>query len=131
MDGSGKAKSFNRGVTLIEVMISLLIFSTFLGLSGQFVNKGIKTSFYGSGAEQWLQLIEASGRAIEHIQNQEMLETLGTDRPPLNQIDLPADLVTWSVEWTPCSLDHTKAAHFTARIRGGKEIEWNVFHTDF
>ena len=127
MAGFEKAIFSKAGVTLIETMISLIVFSIVIGMSSNLVRKGLDYPFIVSRAESWTSFLEQVNRAILNLPEDTDLTSIRTDKVPLNQIPLPTDLVSWKVVWEDSSINQMKTGSFSANIRQGKKIRWKIY----
>lgn len=121
-----RVRSINPGVTLIEVMVAMVIFSAALGLATNLINEGLKTPFHTNPVENWLQLIDETGIAINKLTGESSTWVLQTDQPPFNQLTLPKNLKSWSIDKKP--LTPTLAmVEFTALTHENKKIQWRFY----
>ena len=108
-------------------MVSMVIFSTLIGLSGQLVKKGVERPFAIEKIEPWLNFIQETGFALQSIQNDSILLNSGPHSNPFSQFQPPASLKTLKLEWQENNLSNVKTALFTATTAQGKTIEWRVY----
>jgi len=124
-----KARFTNSGMTLIEVMVSLVILTSAIGLSSGLVKKGIDYPFITTGVENWITFIEETENQILALPSQTNLNTIRTNMPPLNHITTPIDLRSWQITWEKCNLPNVKTVAFHATTIQGKTIEWRIYRT--
>jgi prepilin-type N-terminal cleavage/methylation domain-containing protein len=122
-----KVKSFESGVTLIEVMISLVIFSLMLGMTSNLVRKGMEYPFVMSGVEQWVQLIEETGRLIQFSDYNSEIEITGENDARLMTLKKPRDFKSLKLEWKATNLPHVRTAVFTAESLSKRTYQWKVY----
>ena len=127
MDASERAKTTNFGMTLIEVLVGLMIFSAMIGLASNLIDQGLKAPFISDRVEKWLQLLEDTNIIIKNLPHTEDLSQFSTDMPPLNRVVLPMDLDSWRIDWHECTPDNAKMALFSAKTVHGKKFQWRVY----
>jgi prepilin-type N-terminal cleavage/methylation domain-containing protein len=127
MAGSGKATAFKAGVTLIEVMVSLILFSTAIGMGSGMIKRGLAYPFIIDHAEGWINFMEEVNSVLQKLPEEVKLESIQTDTPPLNGVPLPRDLESWRINWKSSSLPNYKVAVFTAVNRQGKTLSWRIY----
>ncbi len=127
MEGCAQVKSINPGITLIEVMISMVIFSTLIGLSGQLIKKGIERPFAVEKIEPWLNYIQDTSLALQNIPNNSHLINPGSHTNPFSQFQPPGGLKLLKLEWQESNLGDVKIALFTATTIHGKIIKWRSY----
>ncbi len=126
----GKVRFTDSGMTLIEVMVSLVILTSFIGLSSGLVKKGIDYPFITVGVENWITFIEESGNQILNLPSSTNLDTIEPNTSPLNQLTTPIDLKAWELSWEECSLSNVRVAVFRATTIHGKIIKWRIYKTE-
>ncbi len=127
MEGCESVRCFNTGVTLIEVMVSLVIFSTLLSLSSRLVESGMKQPFIITKAETWMSFVQKSGLALQNLPEDSELLVSGTHTSPISQFQVPTDLKSWKLEWRDSNLHEMKIGVFTATTIQNKQLEWKIF----
>ncbi len=127
MEEFEQVKSINPGITLIEVMVSMIIFSVLISLSGQLIKNGMERPFAIDKVEPWLNLIQDTSIALQNIPNDSELLSFGPHSNPFPEIQTPGTLESLKLEWQSNSLDKAKTALFTATTIQGKIIEWKLF----
>lgn len=124
MEESEYKSSSERGVTLIEVMISLLIFSIMLGLCTGLIKKGTEQPHMKAPPENWLVFIDESTLAARELTD---IKLLNTGQSPLKEITPPPDLAAWEVTAENTHIETVDVAVFTAKTKGGRKIEWRIY----
>ncbi len=127
MEGQDEARSSESGVTLIEVMISIVVFSIMLGMASDFVKKGMEHSFVAVNVEDWLNLIEESSKLVSTMAYSLETSLIGTDDFPYSKIKKPMNLKDWSVKWEKTNLPNVRAAQFHAISLKHQSFKWIVF----
>ncbi len=82
MDALEKVKSSNSGITLIEVMVGLVIFSMLIGLSSNLVKQGMDTPFVSNHMEKWLKLLDKTNTIVLNLPINEDMQQVSTDNLP-------------------------------------------------
>ncbi len=127
MEEQDEARLFESGVTLIEVMISIMVFSIMLGMASNFVKKGMEHPFVGVKVEDWLNLVEQSSMLTSTMAYSFETITIGTDEVPYDKIKRPIDLKEWSIKWKETNLPNVKAAEIHAVNVNHKSFKWIIF----
>lgn len=120
--------STRRGFTLMEVMIALVVFSVLVGMGSRFISAGISQPFVADRVEPWLRLMESSRVALQKLTPGSRLLAPGIHKDPFPDLDKPAMLSHWQLEWISTSLEGVQAARFSAMTKHNRTIEWHVFH---
>lgn len=111
----------------MEVLVSLVIFSLFLGMATQFVAGGMKSPFIIDRVEPWSNFMEESLQELNQlVLDSELLEE-GVHSSPFPKLSLPPDLEEWSLTWVRNNLPDYQTALFVAKSRNGKEIQWRGY----
>ncbi len=131
MAGYEPVRSIKRGITLIEVMISLILFSVILGLSSDLIRQGLDYPFIVHHIEPWINFMEEVDQAVKGLPEDTHPEAIRTDTPPLNRIKTPRDLKDWQVDWKTSDQPNGKVAKFSARTRQGKVLNWRIYKTSY
>ena len=119
-------KYFNRGVTLLEVMISLIIFSSLVGLSSKYVNSVTNRPFIMYRVEPCLVFMERVSQALEELPDDSNLLQDGVHDNPFPDINQPRNIKSLRLEWIDNNLERYGTAKFTATTNLDKTIEWYV-----
>ena len=122
----GPAKSIDTGFTLIEVLISIVIFSLAIGLSSSLVATGMKYPFISHPVEPWLNFMIESTQAITVLPADSAL-TSGKHSNPLPITPVPDNLKSWKIEWKNSQLPGVKYAIFSAEVKGISNINWRIY----
>lgn len=126
MEELERAKSFDFGVTLIEMMVGLVIFSCLIGLSSNLIHKGTEFPFVSVQVERWLKLVDETNTAVQLLPEDFNLQLFRIENAPLNQLTLPVDLISWRLKWLDNNREDLKTAEFSATTNQGKKIVWRV-----
>lgn len=127
MEGQDGARLSESGVTLIEVMISMVVFSIMLGMASSFVKMGMEHPFVTVKVEAWLNLIEESSRAVSTTDYSFETPMIGTEEIPYSKITKPVNLKDWSVKWEETNLPNVRAVKFHAISLKHQSFKWTVF----
>ncbi len=127
MEEYEKVKFTESGMTLIEVMVSLVILTSIIGFSGGLVKKGIDYPYITVGVENWITFIEESENLILALPAHTDLNTIEANRSPLNRLSTPIDLKHWKLSWKDCNLPGVRVASFSATTIQGKNIKWQIY----
>ncbi len=119
--------SKTAGITLIEVMISMVIFSFVLGMTSNFIKKGMEQPFAMFGVEEWINLIEESDRIVLNLQANPGIESIGVDYHLFHAIDKPRNFKSWKLEWQETNLPQVKAATFWATSTANRTYQWKIY----
>lgn len=117
----------SKGVTLIEVMIAMIVFSSAIGLVSGIVQKGINRPFLVYGVEPWLRLVEESSNAIQNLPVGFEPSSITLKTQALNQIQKPLDLESWDLNWQLNQEAGVHIAAFSATSTTGKSFQWNIY----
>lgn len=126
MEESGHKNLSEKGITLIEVMISLLVFSIMLGLCTGLIKRGTQQPHMISPPEHWLDFIEESTLAARKLSDKQLLDTR---QSPLKDLTPPPDLTSWKVTAKSTNIKTVNVAVFSAKTKGGRDIQWRVYGT--
>lgn len=119
-------KSIETGFTLIEVLISVVIFSLAIGLSSNLIATGMKQPFISHPVEPWLNFMVESTQALAALPAQSPL-TVGNHSNPLPIRPVPDNLKSWKIEWKNSQLPGVKYAIFSVEVKGRSKIFWRVY----
>jgi prepilin-type N-terminal cleavage/methylation domain-containing protein len=120
-------KLSETGLTLIEVMVAMIIFSSAIGMVTNIVIKGVERPFAVYGAEPWLYLVEASNREILNLPAGFESSMITVTTPPLNQVQKPPDLRSWELNWQMSDDTGIRVATFSATSFLGKSFQWRIY----
>ncbi|MCP4754333.1 MAG: hypothetical protein GY866_25900 [Proteobacteria bacterium] len=109
------------------MMVSLVIFSTLIGLSGRFVATGLNYPFIADRVEPWLVFMEETSLALKNLPNESELLIPGIHKNPFPWITPPANLDAWKLEWRGDAPTGIITAVFTATTNRKRIIEWYVY----
>ena len=126
MEISAPLPSNNPGITLIEVLISMVIFSVALGLSSQFIATGMQYSHIRDPVEPWLTFMSQTEEKIRTLSEDSDLWKEGEHSAPFPELNVPTNLQDWSLQWEENSLGQSNAL-FKATRKDGRKIQWRVF----
>ncbi|PCI24678.1 MAG: hypothetical protein COB67_11405 [SAR324 cluster bacterium] len=118
--------SGSPGITLIEVLISLVIFSVALGLSSRFIAAGMQHPFIKAPVDPWLLFISHTEEKLGNLPANSILLQDGKHPSPFPELTPPTNLQRWSLEWEENSLGQGNAL-FEATNKDGKKIQWRIF----
>ena len=99
--------NYKAGITLIEVLMALIIFSAMIAFSSNYITAGLKMPYVLTSLEEWLNFIETSPQELS--------------------THLPSDIKNWSVKWQGSNLRDYKVANISAQSNSGIQIQWNVY----
>jgi prepilin-type N-terminal cleavage/methylation domain-containing protein len=117
------------GVTLIEVMVALVVFSFLIGLSSRFVVSAVDRPYVLNRVEPWLTFIEQTYQSMARLSDDSTLLLPGRHTDPFPGLTQPPDLTAWWLDWEDTNLDEVMAARFTATTIQGRTIEWYLYHS--
>ncbi len=120
-------KSITNGVSLIEVMVSLIILSVIISLSSRFISAEIQQPYISGGIEQWINFVEESSNGVLFKSSELEIQHLTKSSDLFNGLDKPVNLDFWTLEWESSNLYNTSVVQFSAKTSQGKEINWQVF----
>lgn len=126
MEGFGKVKfsNANSAYSLIEVMVSMIIFSLLLLMSGKFVSLGMQRPFTYHPVEQWTTFIEITHQKIQQLPKENSIIIPSVIDQPFQELKYPDNLSTLRLTWVDSSISEYKVAHFTSTTDQGKTFEW-------
>ena len=122
-------QSINPGLTLIEVLISLVIFSVSIGLSTHLITTGMTFPFISHQVEPWLVFMEGTTQAIAKLPDDSKLLS-GFHNKPKVTVPLPNEIHSWNIEWKNSQLSGYRYVIFSASRKGGGEIQWKMYRND-
>lgn len=126
MAESEKVRFIKPGVTLIEMMVAMMIFSTVLGLATNLVKESTATPFISSHVEAWLTLIDETGIAVKELTGSASAWDLGVHQPPFSHLKKPKDLKLWDIKKRNCNPDLVMI-EFTALTIQNKKLQWRFY----
>ncbi|MGK0289777.1 MAG: prepilin-type N-terminal cleavage/methylation domain-containing protein [bacterium] len=121
-----QTKSLQQGITLIEVLVSLVILSVFLGLGSQLVRSGVQASIQNTETHKWLHLIESTYQHQELLPKQETTYQRSEQFPFFKNGDKPKDLFLLSIKWEKND-QKINVGFIQAQTTIGKKIEWRIY----
>jgi len=129
MEGFVKVKSINSrsAFSLMEVMISMVIFSILLVLSGKLVSLGMQRPFVYQAVEDWTNFMELTHQRIQQLSANDILLNQTSIDQPFKDLEYPSSSKQFRLTWEKSSIPEFKVAIFTLTTDQGKTFEWKSF----
>lgn len=126
MDGQESARFIKKAITLIEVMVALIIFSSMIGMASDYVSSALTRPFVTDRAESWLVFMDQVNQTLQELPLESPLIGNSIHSNPFPDIDKPGSLKTWQLKWVENNLNNYATAQFTATTHQNRSIEWTV-----
>jgi len=97
-------------------------------MSSSFIAAGVNRPFVVDRVEPWLQFMEDCRFAVIGLSPQSQLLAAGAHEEPFPELERPAAISGWQMEWVTTSLEGWRVARFSATTLHQKTIQWHVFH---
>ncbi len=114
------------GVTLLEVLISMLILSLAVGLSSQFISSATNHHKIRVGYSHLLEFIDQTQHRVLNLSADSPLRIKSVHQNPFPELNKLKEIKDWNLRWEFNNLEQDNAL-ITVNTRENNQIKWKIF----